>query len=434
MKKLLSLLVLFVLSLLTVSAASALNEENFGWAVEINGDPVFSGDIVNEDIVDNAQQSVPSVTIEEGQSLDVKVILYTGDQAVDDIEVEAKIKGYEYSDHETVSDSSSLFDLDAHTQKSVRLSFDLPGKLDKKIYWLYLTLYNSASQPVTQVVKLNVKPARHVLDIEDVIFSPGNTVKAGHSLLATVLVTNYGDKDEDNVKVTLDLPELGVSASDYIDEIESNPSKTSKETSEELFLKLPQCAEEGDYTAVVTVKYDEGYETVTKNYPLHVLANEKCQAEEQKLIITVGPETQNVVANQQAAYPVALTNAGTSAQTYTLELTAGDWAASQLSENLVVLEPGKTKVAYAYLTPSSTAAVGEKVATLNIKAGDNVLKTIYLKANVVAQEKVSSFSLRNGLEIALIVLVVVLIIIGLIIGFSRMKKDTEPEEEDKTYY
>ena len=61
------------------------------------------------------------------------------------------------------------------------------------------------------------------------------------------------------------------------------------------------------------------------------------------------------------------------------------------------------------------------------------MKTINLKANV---QKDSSSSLRNGLEIALIVLVVILVIIGLILGFSRLKKDDNFDEdgEDKTYY
>ena len=132
---------------------------------------------------------------------------------------------------------------------------------------------------------------------------------------------------------------------------------------------------------------------------------------------------------------VKITNAGTDTKTYVLELTAGSWATSKLSDNLVVLAPGKTKVAYAYLTPSKDATAGQKVATLSVKSGNNVLKTVYLKANVV--EESSKLSLRNGLEIALVVLVVILVIVGLILGFSRLRKDDDDEvldEEGKTYY
>ena len=118
-----------------------------------------------------------------------------------------------------------------------------------------------------------------------------------------------------------------------------------------------------------------------------------------------------------------------------MELTTGDWATSKLSEKLVVLGAGQSKVVYAYMTPTSAATAGQKVATLAVKSESTVLKTIYLKADVVPQDK--SFNLRDGLEIALIILVVILVVIGLILGFSRLRKDKDEEElgeEDKTYY
>ena len=102
-----------------------------------------------------------------------------------------------------------------------------------------------------------------------------------------------------------------------------------------------------------------------------------------------------------------------------------------MSENLIVLEPGKTKVVYAYLATKAEAAAGKQTATLTVKAGNDVLKTIPLNAEIVPQK---GLNLRNGLEIALIVLVVILVIIGLILGFSRLRKDEDEEGEDKTYY
>ena len=115
-----------------------------------------------------------------------------------------------------------------------------------------------------------------------------------------------------------------------------------------------------------------------------------------------------------------------------MELSGDSSLTTSLSENLVVLESGKTKVVYAYVTATANEAA-EKVATLAVKADGETLKTIELTANVVPAEEGNKVSLRNGLEIALIVLVVLLVIIGLILGFSRMKKD-DNNEEDQTYY
>ena len=100
---------------------------------------------------------------------------------------------------------------------------------------------------------------------------------------------------------------------------------------------------------------------------------------------------------------------------------------------MVVLEPGKNKVVYVDVTPSASAAVGEHVTSLAVQSGTEVLETISLKATVTGTTVETGFSLRNGLEIALIILVVLLVIIGLIIGFSRLKRDDE-EDEEKTYY
>lgn len=380
--------------------------------------------------------STENLYVEEGKSINLEVKLRnTGSATLENLQVEAAIRGYEYSDRESVSDSTSVFDLDAGDTRWVDLNVNLPVKLDKDLYLLRVTITDKNSDAVVKNYNLKVNPVRRGLDIKDVIFSPGATVTAGHSLLTTVLIDNFAGKDESYVKVTLEIPELGLTASDYISKLGSD----NKKASEELFLKIPVNAQAGEYTAKVTLTYDEGYRTAVKNYKLTVLANEKAATGE-KLVLTVGPEAQNVVAGQQATFPIALTNAGTVSKSYLLELSAGDWAASQMSENLVVLEPGKTKIVYAYLTPAPNAGSGERTASFTVKSAEDnsALKTVSLKANVV--EGSCNLSLRNGLEIALIVLVALLVIIGLILGFSRMRKDKDDEEalgdegEDKTYY
>ena len=118
----------------------------------------------------------------------------------------------------------------------------------------------------------------------------------------------------------------------------------------------------------------------------------------------------------------------------TLEIVTGYWGTATLSESLVVLEPGQNQVVYADVTVNAGTDAGQHVASLVVKSGNNLLETVVLKTNVVDNggSAVDNFSLRNGLEIALIVLVVLLVIIGLIIGFSRLRKDDDSEEQ--TYY
>lgn len=452
------LLAIVALSLLVFPLVSALHESDTVWEIKVNGDTVAFGnnvqnvvatdgsvvgeDIVDEEgrttsaldndaVVDNDDTLVRSVSVEEGQTVDVEVILKTGSVALKDVQVEARVKGYEYERYEALRDSTDLFDVSANSQKRANLQVDLPTRLEKKEYWLHVTIDTDNEQSVEQIVKLNIEPVRHGVDIEDVFFSPGNTVKAGRSLLATVVLENFGDKDQEDVKVTVSIPTLGVSATEFVDNLDTDNHNVNSEDVSEMFLPIPANAEAGTYDVVVTAEYDRFRET-SQTFPIQVLANELYQqGDEETLVLAVGPETQTLAQGKTARYAVALTNGGTKSRAYLLSAAAGSWATVSLSESLVVLESGKNKVVYVDVTAAPDAVQGTQTVALSISANGDVLETVSLGATVVPGQPAQQLSLRNGLEIALIVLVVVLVIIGLIIGFSRMRKD---EGEEKAYY
>jgi len=419
MRKLLSVLFV-VFSLLAVSLVSALDSTNFNWGtIKVNGD-----------VVDEAS----TLAVEEGDALNVRIGLIAEQlSGASDIEVEAEISGYEYDDYESLRDSTHVFDLSADTTKYVNLEVALPNKLDKEVYWLRLRVLDQNTPALEKTIKLAVEPARHGIEVADVAFSPSTSVKAGRSLLATVLLQNYGDKTENDVKVTVAVPELGISASEYVDLVQTDNHNVDYEDVPEMFLPIPANAKEGEYDVKVTVKYDE-YEMVTKTFKISVLANEAFQTSD-KLVLAVGPEAQTITAGTSATYAIALTNAGSASKAYLLEGTAGsDWATLSLSESLVVLAPGQNKVVYVEAKVAPNAVAGDHIASVAVKSGSDVLETVAFKANVVAGTPAvadNDYNLRNGLEIALIILVVVLVIVGLIVGFSRLKKD---DEEGKNYY
>ncbi len=422
MRKIVSLMALFVISLLSLSMVSALDATNLSWgSVRVNGDYVNDGEVL---------------AVEEGQTIDIRVGLLAAAGA-DNIEVDAKIAGYEYSDEEPLSDSTGLFDVQANQTKYKDLQITLPTHLDKDRYTLRLRAMDKNTAALVHTVELSIEPVRHGIGITDVTFSPGSTVKAGRSLLTTVLVENFGDRDQEDVKVTVEIPTLGLTAAEFID-VETDNHNVDYEDVPQVFLPIPATAAEGDYQVVVTAKYNNLRDTVSKTFTVHVAQDERFQ-EEGSVVLAVGPESQSVVAGKTATYALALSNTGRTSKAYVLETMAGDWATVTLSDSVVVLESGKNKVVYVEVTPKAGATAGEHVTSVNIKSGDGELvQSVPLRASVVAESASVSatastdFSLRNGLEIALIVLVVVLVIVGLIVGFSRLRKDDE--EDQKTYY
>jgi uncharacterized membrane protein len=420
MKKLLSLMALFVVSLLSLSLVSAAS----GSIVSLTADNV---DVeINDRDFDNGAEG--RVVVEEGETLDLEVTINNPSaNDMTDIEIIARLSGYEYSDYEDLDDSTHLFDIDAGDYEKVNLEVVVPSDYDNGVKTLWITIYDSNSNEKIELeYELKTKSARHSLGVDDVAFSPGNTIKAGRSLLTTVVVENFGDRTEEDIKVNVAIPELGVSATEYLDELEADED----EDVPEMFLPIPANAAEGDYEVKVTINYDRN-EVVTESYMVHILANERFQVQD-KLVLAIGPESQNVAAGKVATYAVALTNAGSTSKAYVLEAAAGDWASVSLSDSLVVLEAGKNKVVYVDAAVAKDAIAGEHVASLVVKSGGEELETILLTANVLESSEDNSMSLRNGLEIALIVLVVLLVIIGLIIGFSRLRKDDD--EEEQAYY
>jgi len=428
MRKLLSIMAVLVISLLAVSLVAAvpatstvgsLNANSV--TVEVNDEELVTGNLL---------------VVEEGETLDIEVELRNnGAVNAEGIEVVARLSGYEHSDRVSTEDSTGLFDVDAGTRKTVDLELNVPRDLTNGLNTLRVTVLDRNSAPIQFNYPIQIESPRHAVAIEDVTFSPGNTVKAGRSLLTTVLVENHGDRTEEDVKVTVAIPELSLSASEFVDEIESDDSENVfGDFDGGLMLSIPADTAAGEYSVVVTAQYDDLKETVKQTFKLTVVGNEQF-ANVDKLVLAVGPESQTVAAGSKASYGIALTNAGSASKAYTLKVVTGDWASASLSESLVVLEPSKNAVVYVDVNVAQNAPVGAHVASVSVMSGTEVLETVTLSANVVDAKANStgkdSVSLRNGLEIALIVLVVLLVIIGLIVGFSRLRKD---DEDDKTYY
>jgi uncharacterized membrane protein len=347
----------------------------------------------------------------------------------------------------------------ANVSYTKKLELTLPARIQVDQYRLRVYVRDRAGDELQQDYYVQVDTTRHSVKIKDVDVDPATEVEAGRSIRAIVDVKNYGQLDEDDVKVEFLVPELGLKAlPDYLD-IEAGETKVS----EELYLRIPVCAEPGQYTGQVKVTYDEGDEVVTQNVMLDVIESPVCEASQpeqpaqptqptqpeqpapqEKTVITVGAQSQELTRGEGGAiYPITFTNSGSEAKTYVVAVTgADDWATVKISPlQTVVVGAGESKSVYVYVSAKETAEVAEHAFTVDVKdASGNVVKQIPLSASVVEPqgEEKSSSGLKKALEIGLIVLVVVLIVVALIVVFTRKKEDEEEEAEDEisgqTYY
>jgi hypothetical protein len=364
---------------------------------------------------------------------------------VDDAQIEVVLRGYDNDDR--VEDIYDVFDMRENRTYVKEFTLDFPYRLDKDEYRLRVRI-DDRNGDTTQIdYEIAIEADRHAMMIKDVIFSPSNSVVAGRSLLTTVRLENIGMVDDDEgIRVSVTIPELGISAADYIDELDDDDSVSS----EELYLRIPACTTPGVYQAIIEVVYDDGDEVESLTRFVTVTEGDLCPGQEEpeqpKTIITVGPTTQDVTPGEGGViYPLTISNAGNDARTYVV--TADGYQSfadvSISPQNIVVLQPGEAKAMFVQLSAKEDAAAGEKMFTLTVTSGSETLKQFVLKANVQESQEPAVdasrwASVKRVLEIGLVVLVVLLVILGLIIGFSRLRGNDEEfdDEEGKseTYY
>lgn len=442
MTKIRAIEVLFMLLIAVLTVVSAVSAEDFveddlGSGNEIGIDVLWVK--INEDTVESGTTIREKFT--RNEEIEIKVKVQANEEPVEDLEVEASLRGV---DGDEIDEASEVFDLDENTRETVELTLKLPARMDQDDYKLRVAVYDRNSLPKVYNYNLQIKAVDNAVVIKDVTFSPENGVEAGRALIGVVRVKNYGLEDEESVKIRLKIPELGLSATDYIDELLEDKSFSS----EELYIRIPGCAKAGEYEAVVTVEYDDGDEETEEEYTITVLEGDVCEitptdsqpeSTTSKPVITVGSQTQDLARGEGGSiYPITITNPTSNAKTFTVGVAGTEnWATTKISPSTaVIVNARETKSVYVYVSAKESATEGIHVFTLEV-ASDSEVKQIPLNANVVSPSGAEGWSkLKKGLLISLAVLIVLLVILGLILAFNRMKGEKEEEEDlgGQTYY
>ncbi|MBS3133071.1 hypothetical protein J4470_02995 [Candidatus Woesearchaeota archaeon] len=425
------LMVLFGLILAVLMAVSA-------YAVQV---PVTVGEVKVDGYNLDAGLTTSVRQLERGEDFDVKIALKaTAD--VENVQINVFITGFEHSQSEPISDSIRAFDLAENETVVKTLQLSLPERADEDKYLLRIIVSDRSNDVVTKEYGIKVQPSDTQVVIKDFELSPEDEVQAGRAVLATVRVKNVGDSQEDDVKIRVSIPELGVSATpDFINELEEEESATS----EEFFLKINSCTKPGIYSVVAEVTFDEGDEKVTEKKAITVtkgicdVAAEDAAGQAEvsgKTTLAYSTEAQSVVAGGSAAsYPVTITNSGASTKAFMISVDGADWAGFKVSpSNLVTVKPGQTQTVFVFASANAGTQAGERVFTVSVKdSAGNVLQNLAMKADVVSAGAAGGISgLRNALTAGLVVIVAILVVIGLVLAFRRVKGGEEGESQ--TYY
>lgn len=418
---------MLVIALVATTAAGALPvtiEE-----VKLNGD-TLSPDETNVWAMDRDNEYEVRVIVEANADLD-------------NVQIEGLMRGYDHKDRpQAITD---VFDMKENRTYVKTMDITVPERMAKDVYKLRLRIDDRAGDTTAEDYNFEIQNKRHELAIEDVVFSPHGSVQDGRALITSVRLRNYGMVDQEGVKIEAKIPELGISSADYINEIEEGESVSS----EELYMRIPKCTEEGNYDVEIMAEYHRGDKVAETTESIDVVKGVDCAnesdepKEEKKTILTVGPEEQDVEIGESVTYPVTVTNSGSSEKTYVLEASSfQDWADVEVTpQSVVTVGSGESETVHVTVSPLEDAEEGKHDFNLNVESDGETLEDLKFTADVKkAEEPVDDrIDVKNVLLVGLLVLVVLLVILGLIIGFGKLRgndKDFENDDDERgeTYY
>ena len=370
------------------------------------------------------QNAFNQLSIERGQTYDLR-IRFTPFDRVRNAEVRAFISGYEFSDIDSIDDRTPVFDADTNVTYVKRLTVRIPDELDQDSYKLRIVISDRFGDDLTADYNLQIDAPRNSLKIDDVILNPSSSVRAGSSLLARVRVDNKGERNQEDVRVTITLPELGVSGTQYLSEIKSDET----EETEEILLRLPRCAKAGTYDATIDVEFSNRHRKISEKKSITVLPDETCTQDTPVPSANIGgSQIQTVNAGDAALFPLTVTNPTRSSKTFTISvpaIPASDWAEVTITPtSTLVLAGGQSQTVSVNVQTNEDAPAGAHSLVTTVTNG-NAQQQVTLTTTVIAQG-----GARTAFAIVLMILLVLLVAIVIIIGIAYARD----REKTQTYY
>lgn len=364
---------------------------------------------------------VDSVQVMNGESVNVELRI-NAIESFDDARLMVFVEGYE---HAPITASTEIFQVVAGKTYIKTLTLNLPADMNnQKDYKLRLVGANDLSGVTYKELSLYVDTERHRVDVLDLVMTPSSGVEPGQNIIANVRMKNRGQKSQDSVKINVAIPELGVSESSYI----SNLNSDEVATSDDMLLFVPEKAQAKTYDVEVTLSYDDGYTSTTNVYQLNVLSPR--MAADENLLVSFKNNV-DLVAGSQTSFDIVIANPNSDSKPISVVPVDAAWADVEVTPTLVMVQGGDSAVFTVKVTPKSAAAGGQDL-TLVVKEG----------ADTVNEFTVSTFvdgNQINWLNVVLVVLLIlaIIVLLALVITIAKRRNENDDEEtssSDEEYY
>ena len=416
--KLLAVLLLFLVAIVSTSVVKASSDD-------LEYIDIYRVDV---DEVDYAEtQDQPIGPFYAGEKVHVKIYWNAVGNFSEsyDVRINAELDDEEYK--------TEFFTVREGWEDSVSFMFDLPEDMDPDEYVLNIELEDdNGNEEYLNDIVIEVVNQKHSVEIYDVNFPYGLEVKAGQTFLANVGVKNLGHEFEEDVKVSVTIPELGLFqrsqkfdlyTEEFIDENEDgDDNEWEYKLYKDLFVTIPATTVSGVYDVIITVDYDDGDKSEEQVYSL-VVGEGVAPAD---TFISINTESQNFAQGNGAVYTIMFSDPNN----YNVKVEGvSGWGTARVDVN--------DDQAYVFVTANEDVPAGSYPFTVKVMAGSTVVKEFDLTANIDGTQS-SASDIKEGLQIGFAVLLVILIILGIILAARKIGKSDDFEEplmdEGETYY
>ncbi len=416
MKKILLLIIALLLCITLVQALPiTLNE------VRVAGEEVTNQQGLLLDL-QRDQQSVP-----------VRISL-TPQENLSNIEVHAFLGGYEFNDRpqESISAFRYFSTLEQGVTKPVELSVGLPVALDRGAYTLYIVISAQGNrEPLMAQYGIRISAPTKQVAVTSIMTTP-SILSQGGGVVVLARLANLGERDLENVEGTITIPGLAEQKF-FIDTLASGEYATSPD----VFLRAACDAPVGTLPVKVTLTYNEGRDSVSKEGSIVVREAEFCQTTVDtagQVVVAVEQAKAVAVQGGQSVFTFTITNTGKTSRSIALQSEAGQGVlASFIPSPVMIIQPGQSQIVSLNANIADDAVVEQRTVTVLVGSDSAPKESITFLLTI----KEGKSNVVQGVVLGILAIAIIAVVAVLIVVLVRGRGYSLPSKSSKkttTYY
>ncbi len=365
--------------------------------------------------------SLDELQVMNGDNLNVK-LSFTATQNFDDARLMIMIEGYE---HSPIVASTPVFSVREGVTYVKDLEVSLPADMDsEREYKLRILGANDLSGLTYKEYILYVDTERNRVDILDLITTPSSGIEPGQNVVANVRIKNRGQKNQESVKITVSIPDLGVTESSYVSSLEKGEAVTS----DDMLLFIPEDAKPGTYPVIVTLTYNDGHTETKGEYQITVAAP---KVETEKALLVSYKDNINLKEGVTKSISVIVANPNKDSKAISVVPSGVAWADVEVEPTLSMIKGGEDAVFTIKITPKAGVS-GDKELHLLVKEENKIVKELSISTYV--EPATTTIWTWTNIVLAALLIIAIIIILSLIAAIVKRSVGEESEDNSEEEY